>query len=35
VEDVGRRNATVDEARQMLGTTKMAWPPKPAAAATA
>ena len=33
VEDVGRRPATVAEAREMLGTKKMAWPPKPAAAA--
>jgi 3-keto-5-aminohexanoate cleavage enzyme len=32
VEDVGRRPATVAEARQMLGTQKMQWPPKPAAA---
>jgi hypothetical protein len=35
VEDVGRRPATVDEARSMLGTTKMSWPPKPAATAVA
>ena len=33
VEDVGRRPATVDEARSMLGTQKMMWPPKPAATA--
>jgi uncharacterized protein (DUF849 family) len=33
VEDVGRRPATVDEARTMLGTQKMKWPPAPAAAA--
>ena len=33
VEDVGRRPATVDEARKMLGTKKMSWPPKPAATA--
>ena len=31
VEDVGRRPATVDEARSMLGTQKMKWPPEPAA----
>ena len=30
VEDVGRRPATVDEARSMLGTQKMKWPPEPA-----
>ena len=35
VEDVGRRVATVDEARAMLGTQKMAWPPRAAAAASA
>jgi uncharacterized protein (DUF849 family) len=35
VEDVGRRPATVDEARSMLGTKKMSWPPKPAATAVA
>src|SRR5207248_8020148 len=34
VEDVGRRVATVEEARTMLGTKKMAWPPR-ASAATA
>ena len=28
VEDVGRRPATVDEARSMLGTKKMKWPPR-------
>jgi uncharacterized protein (DUF849 family) len=33
VEDVGRRPATVEEARSMLGTQKMKWPPEPAAAA--
>src|SRR5687768_3351932 len=33
VEDVGRRPATADEARGMLGTQKMKWPPEPAAAA--
>jgi hypothetical protein len=33
VEDVGRRVATVEEARVMLGTTKMPWPPKAAATA--
>ena len=33
VEDTGRRPATVGEARQMLGTQKMKWPPEPAAAA--
>jgi 3-keto-5-aminohexanoate cleavage enzyme len=33
VEDVGRRPATVDEARSMLGTQKMKWPPEPAGAA--
>jgi 3-keto-5-aminohexanoate cleavage enzyme len=35
VEDVGRRPATVEEARSMLGTKKMSWPPKPAATAVA
>jgi uncharacterized protein (DUF849 family) len=35
VEDVGRRAATVAEARDLLGTTKMTWPPKAAAAAVA
>jgi 3-keto-5-aminohexanoate cleavage enzyme len=35
VEDVGRRPATVAEAREMLGTTKMAWPPQAAATAAA
>src|SRR5215203_5442864 len=30
VEDVGRRPATVEEARSMLGTKKMAWPPQAA-----
>ena len=35
VEDVGRRVATVDEARAMLGTKKMAWPPQAATAAAA
>jgi len=35
VEDVGRRPATVEEARSMLGTKKMAWPPKTAATAAA
>ena len=34
-EDVGRRVATVDEARQLLGTQKMKWPPGGVAAATA
>jgi 3-keto-5-aminohexanoate cleavage enzyme len=33
VEDVGRRPATVEEARSLLGTQKMKWPPEPAAAA--
>jgi 3-keto-5-aminohexanoate cleavage enzyme len=32
-EDVGRRVATVEEARVMLGTQKMKWPPASAAAA--
>jgi 3-keto-5-aminohexanoate cleavage enzyme len=31
VEDVGRRPATVAEARELLGTKKMAWPPQSAA----
>jgi 3-keto-5-aminohexanoate cleavage enzyme len=31
-EDVGRRAATVEEARGLLGTQKMRWPPEPAAA---
>jgi uncharacterized protein (DUF849 family) len=31
VEDVGRRPATVAEARELLGTEKMAWPPQSAA----
>ena len=31
VEDVGRRPATVAEAREMFGTKKMAWPPQAAA----
>jgi len=35
VEDIGRRPATVAEARELLGTQKMAWPPKAAAAAVA
>jgi uncharacterized protein (DUF849 family) len=35
VEDTGRRVATVEEARVMLGTKKMAWPPQTAAAAAA
>jgi 3-keto-5-aminohexanoate cleavage enzyme len=35
VEDIGRRPATVAEARQLLGTQKMTWPPKAAAAAVA
>ena len=35
VEDVGRRPATVAEARSMLGTKKMAWPPQAAATAAA
>ena len=35
VEDVGRRVATVEEARVRLGTVKMAWPPKAAATAVA
>jgi 3-keto-5-aminohexanoate cleavage enzyme len=34
-EDVGRRPATVAEARDLLGTRRMAWPPEPAVAATA
>ncbi len=33
VEDIGRRAATVDEARALLGTQKMKWPPEPAVAA--
>jgi 3-keto-5-aminohexanoate cleavage enzyme len=35
VEDIGRRPATVAEARELLGTQKMTWPPKAAAAAVA
>ena len=35
VEDVGRRPATVAEAREMLGTKKMSWPPQAAATAAA
>jgi 3-keto-5-aminohexanoate cleavage enzyme len=35
VEDTGRRPATVAEARELLGTKKMAWPPQPAATAVA
>jgi len=35
VEDVGRRPATVDEARSKLGTQKMSWPPQAAATAAA
>jgi uncharacterized protein (DUF849 family) len=35
VEDTGRRVATVEEARVMLGTRKMSWPPKAAATAAA
>jgi uncharacterized protein (DUF849 family) len=35
VEDVGRRPATVEEARSMLGTKKMSWPPQAAATAAA
>jgi 3-keto-5-aminohexanoate cleavage enzyme len=35
VEDVGRRPATVAEARQLLGVQKMKWPPAPVAAAAA
>ena len=31
-EDVGRRPATVGEARELLGTRRMAWPPAPVAA---
>jgi 3-keto-5-aminohexanoate cleavage enzyme len=31
VEDVGRRPATVAEARELLGTEKMTWPPQSAA----
>src|SRR6266513_6419194 len=31
VEDIGRRVATVEEARVLLGTVKMSWPPKTAA----
>jgi len=35
VEDTGRRVASVEEARAMLGTQKMAWPPQAAATAAA
>jgi 3-keto-5-aminohexanoate cleavage enzyme len=35
VEDVGRRPATVGEARAMFGTKKMKWPPESATAAAA
>jgi len=35
VEDTGRRVATVEEARVMLGTKKMSWPPQAAATAAA
>ena len=35
VEDIGRRPATVAEAREMLGTKKMSWPPQAAATAAA
>jgi 3-keto-5-aminohexanoate cleavage enzyme len=35
VEDVGRRPASVAEARQLLGTQKMKWPPSAAATAAA
>jgi uncharacterized protein (DUF849 family) len=35
VEDVGRRPATVAEARELLGTKKMAWPPSGVVEATA
>ena len=35
VEDTGRRVATIEEARVMLGTRKMKWPPEPAAATVA
>jgi len=35
VEDTGRRVASVEEARVMLGTQKMAWPPQVAATAAA
>jgi len=35
VEDIGRRPATVAEARELLGTQKMTWPPMAAAAAVA
>jgi uncharacterized protein (DUF849 family) len=34
-EDIGRRVATVAEARGLLGIEKMKWPPEGAAAATA
>jgi 3-keto-5-aminohexanoate cleavage enzyme len=34
-EDVGRRAATVDEARTLLGSRKIKWPPAGTAAATA
>jgi len=35
VEDIGRRPATVAEARELLGTQKMTWPPMAAVAAVA
>jgi uncharacterized protein (DUF849 family) len=35
VADTGRRVATVEEARVMLGTERMAWPPKRSATAAA
>jgi 3-keto-5-aminohexanoate cleavage enzyme len=34
-EDVGRRPATVAEARELLGTKRMAWPPRTAATVAA
>jgi 3-keto-5-aminohexanoate cleavage enzyme len=34
-EDIGRRAATVAEARDLLGTQRMAWPPERVAASTA
>jgi uncharacterized protein (DUF849 family) len=34
-EDVGRRPASVEEARELLGSRKIEWPPEPAVAATA
>jgi uncharacterized protein (DUF849 family) len=35
VEDVGRRPATVADARELLGIQKMKWPPEAAAATAA